>query len=394
MIEAPVMVQDRGSGDLNPVSGREFQGLAIAVPTSTFNRERNMLMPRPVKGHPVRCLMKRLTLLACAAFSLTGAVRAEPLAGYDRFDLASTHRSAPIAASLWYPVGTPTYRGLIGDNPVFQGTYAYVGAAMAPGRHPLVLLSHGSGGNMDGLGWLSSRLALKGAIVLAVNHQGSTSGDSSPRRSVRLSERADDLKEALDHVLADPQISARIYPDRIVTLGFSLGGATALDLAGARNDKALYKTYCERFPDAADCAFFRKGGVDTANMPDAFVGDMRDRRVRAAIAIDPGMTWAMTPESVRAMDLPVLLINLGGESLWKAIDVSAGGSGLAENLPKAEYSRIGPASHFTFLGLCKPDGARLLAEEQDDPVCTDPEGADRTKVHEAVAERIVRFLGL
>ena len=229
----------------------------------------------------------------------------------------------------------------MGDNAVFKGTSAYVGAAMAPGKHPLVLISHGSGGNMDGLGWLSSRLALKGAIVAAVNHPGSTSGDSSPRRSVRLSERADDLKALLDHVLADPELASRVDPARIATLGFSLGGATALNLAGAVTEAALYKPYCGRFPNAADCVFFAKGGVDFANLPASFSGSMRDPRVTAAIAIDPGLTYTMTPQSIEAIDLPVLLVNLGGDDLWNAIDVSAGGSDLAGRLPKAEYARFG-----------------------------------------------------
>lgn len=338
--------------------------------------------------------MKRLSLLAVAALVFAGTAAAAPIAGYDRFEITAPNRSGPVAASIWYPVGTPTYRGLIGDNAVFEGTSAYVGAAMQEGRHPLVLLSHGSGGNMDGLGWLSSRLALKGAIVLAVNHPGSTSGDSSPRRSVRLSERAGDLKAALDHVLADPEIASRIDPARIATLGFSLGGATALNLAGAQTDKGLYKAYCERFPDAADCVFFKKGGVDTGNMPDAFTGDMRDPRVSAAIAVDPGMTYAMTAESVSAMNMPVLLVNLGGDDLWAAIDVGAKGSGLATRLPKADYARFAPANHFTFLATCKADGRRLLEEEKDDPVCDDPQGANRAAIHEAVAERIEAFLGL
>lgn len=338
--------------------------------------------------------MKRLTSLAGAILLTAGAACAEPYAGYDRFEITAPDRAGPVAASVWYPAAKVTYRGLVGDNPVFQGTSAYVGAAMAEGKHPLVLVSHGSGGNMDGLGWLSSRLALKGAIVAAVNHPGSTSGDSSPRRSVRLSERANDMKALLDHVLADPELANRIDPARIVTLGFSLGGATALNLAGAITDSKLYKPYCDRFPDAADCVFFAKGGVDFTRMPEAFSGDMRDRRITAAIAVDPGLTYAMTQQSIEAMTLPVLLVNLGGDELWKAIDVSARGSDLADRMPLAEYTRFGPAHHFTFLGLCKPEGRALLAEEKDDPVCDDPAGADRAQIHEAVVARIAAFLGL
>ena len=339
--------------------------------------------------------MNRTLVVALAAIGLASVAAADPIAGYDRFEIAAPHRAAPVAASIWYPPGTPTYRGLIGDNAVFEGTSAYVGAAIAEEQFPLVLLSHGSGGNMDNLSWLSSRLALRGAMVLAVDHPGSTSGDSSPRRSVRLAERAADLRAALDHVLADPAFAPHVDRLRIAALGFSLGGATALNLAGARADRDLYRDYCARFGEAAvDCVFLAKGGVDLANLPDAFEEDMRDPRVGAAIAIDPALTYAFTEASIAQMDLPVLLINLGGEDRWMAADVSERGSNLTGRLPRAEYATVGPANHFTFLALCKPAGREILAEERDDPICDDPAGTDRAAIHEQIVERIATFLRL
>ena len=70
--------------------------------------------------------------------------------------------------------------------------------------------------------WLSSRLAARGAIVLAVNHPGTTSGDSSPRRTTRLAPRAADLGAALEAVLGDPQFAPHIDRERISAVGFSL----------------------------------------------------------------------------------------------------------------------------------------------------------------------------
>jgi predicted dienelactone hydrolase len=339
--------------------------------------------------------MKRTFAVALTAIGLASAAAADPIAGYDRFEIAAAHRTSLVAVSIWYPVGAPTYRGLIGDNAVFEGTSAYVGAAIAEGRFPLLLLSHGSGGNMDNLSWLSSRLALQGAMVLAVNHPGSTSGDSSPRRSVRLAERAADLSVALDYILADPTFAAHVDRSRITSLGFSLGGATALNLVGARTDRGLYRDYCGRFGgEPADCAFLAKGGVDLANMPDAFEGDMRDPRIGSAVAVDPALTYAFTDASVAAMDLPVLLINLGGEERWMAVDASARGSNLTGRLPRVEYATASPASHFTFLALCKPGGRERLAEERDDPVCDDPAGTDRAGIHDEIVERIAEFLRL
>lgn len=335
-------------------------------------------------------------LAAIVTCSLTSALPAfaDPLAGYDQFTVKASHRNGPVAASLWYPVGTPTYRGLVGDNRVFKGTSASMGAAVAKGRHPLVVLSHGSGGNMDGLGWLSSQLALRGAMVLAVNHPGSTTGNPSPRRSVRLDERAADLRAALDTVLSDPNFAPHIDTKRITSLGFSLGGATALNLAGARLDRGQYKDYCTRFKDESDCVFLSKGGVDLAQLPEAFDSDMRDSRIASAVAVDPAFTYAFTDDSIAGMKLPILLLNLGDAKRWKASDVTDKGSDLLRRLPDAHYVAIEPAHHFNFLAECKPEGRKLLEQEADDPVCDDPPGTDRRQVHGKIIERIAAFLRL
>jgi predicted dienelactone hydrolase len=333
---------------------------------------------------------KRLLTGLALGLGIASPAVADPLAGYDRFTVVAAHRAAPVAASLWYPAGTPTNRGLVGDNPVFKGTYALVGATIAEGRHPLVVLSHGSGGNMDGLSWLSSGLALRGAMVLAVNHPGSTSGDSSPRRSIRLDERAADLRAAFDTLLSDPAFAPFIDPTRITSFGFSLGGTTALNLAGIRMDRGLYGRYCRERADQADCRFFTKGGVNIDSLPAAIEADMRDPRIGAAVVVDPGMTYGFTDRSIMAATLPVLVINLGGAERWKAADVTASGSNLVPRLPDVRYEAIAPANYFTFLAECKPAGRALLAEERDDPVCDDPEGTDRALVHARILDRWAR----
>lgn len=171
-------------------------------------------------------------ILAALTSLLVHTAQAGGLPGYDRLDVRSQHRAYPIAASVWYPMGSATYVSRVGDNPIFKGTPVMLGAGLATGKHPLVLFSHGSGGNMDSMGWLSGALAQRGAMVLAVNHPGSTSGDSSPRRSTQMTTRAQDLSAALDALLADPAFAGYVDPARIYAVGFSLGGATALNLGG------------------------------------------------------------------------------------------------------------------------------------------------------------------
>ena len=337
--------------------------------------------------------MQRLALFSFLALSQAVPAAADMLPGFDRFDLMADHRARPIVASIWYPAANPTYRAPVGDGPIFDPTFAFVGPAVSEGEHPLVLLSHGSGGNADSLGWLTSGLVAQGAIVLAVNHPGSTSGDSSPRRSVDLEARANDLSAALDMLLADPAFAPYVDEDRIGVVGFSLGGATALGLAGVRFDGTVQDANCKTGPDAADCVFFRLGNVRFADYP-GYEADARDPRIKRAAIVDPGFGGSADPGSLQEALAGMTLINLGDADRLGAADVGPDGNDLANRLPDANYVEIAPANHFTFLGTCQARAAEMLAEEGDDPICTDPEGVDRAAVHGELVDVIAASLGL
>lgn len=334
--------------------------------------------------------MRRLAILS---LFLAMPAAADTLPGYDRFAVEADHRTDGIAASVWYPAGTDGEPTAVGRGPIFEPVSARMGADVADGSYPLVLLSHGSGGNADGLGWLSAALVADGAVVLAVDHPGSTTGDSSPRRAIDLAARAADLSAALDVLLADPVFADRIDRDRIGAVGFSLGGTTALGLAGLRFDAAAQDARCATLPDAADCGFFLRDGGTFADEP-GFEGDAKDPRIARVVAVDPGFGHSVEAASLPAVDVPVALVNLGDTHRLPAVDVGPDGNGLAQRLSGAAYTVVAPATHFTFLAPCRAGAAEILAEEGEDPICTDPDGVDRRAVHAALVDIVARGLGL
>lgn len=335
-----------------------------------------------------------LGLLAALSFSIPAHAKGD-LAGYDRFDVVASHRSMPLAASIWYPAGTRIYSAPVNKGPIWKSTKAYIGAAIAPGKYPLVLLSHGSGGNMDAIGWLSSELALRGAMVVAVNHPGTMSGDSSPRRTPSIGPRAADITAALDQVLANPEFAPYIDLDQIAVAGFSLGGSTVLNLAGLRFDRDLYRQYCNRFGDTVqDCAFLRRGGVNFDQLPADLSANSKDPRIQQFIAIEPGMTDAVDENSIKDIDGDLLFIRLGRENGWRASDLEATGSNLLAKLDDPKYAVFAPANHLTFLGECVPGAAEMLAQMEDDPICSDPAGTDRGLIHARIIDEISAFLSL
>ncbi len=339
--------------------------------------------------------MKKALLIASLVSIYAGTALALPKVGFDRFNIHSNHRAVPISAAIWSPVGKATYSSLVGDSAIFEGEKVYLGAALPDEKMPLIVISHGSGSSIDGTAWLASGLAERGALVLVMNHPGTTTGDSSPRRTVRLSERAADLSVALDHVLSDPYFVERIDTNRISAVGFSLGGTTVLGISGLRLDPEAYSSYCETSGNQAqDCLFLARGGVDLGRLPPEFSTGMSDSRFRKIVAIDPGFTYAANYESAKMIDAPVLLLTLGDDFPWFAVDVRTEGSGLVDILPHVEHVVVPKAYHYSFLPICKEGAAKLLIEEGEDQICDDPVGSNRAEAHTQSINEIARFLKL
>ncbi|WP_417583363.1 alpha/beta hydrolase family protein [Pelagibacterium sp.] len=339
--------------------------------------------------------MKPVLSAFAVVLSLASPAAADPLVGFDRLDIQAKHRSSPLSAAVWYPTGRKTYAAPIGDSLVFEPVEAYIGAALPDENLPLIVVSHGSGSSIDGTAWLAAGLAGRGAMVLVMNHPGTTSGDSSPRRTVRLSDRSADMSASLDAILSDPAFSDRIDSARISALGFSLGGAAVLGIAGVRFDANAYANYCQTAGDAAqDCLFLARGGVDLDALPSEFSADMADPRFTSIVAIDPGFTYAATANSAASVNVPVQIVSLGDTYPWFSVDVRAQGSGLIDRLADVEHAVIPNAFHYSFLPICNDNAAQLLIEEGEDPICDDPDGWDRATAHAASIEAISRFLDL
>jgi dienelactone hydrolase len=111
---------------------------------------------------------------------------------------------------------------------------------------PLVLVSHGIGGSRFGYSYLGRHLADQGYAALHVQHVGSDNRlwrgnpfDLLSRLNGAATEaeaiaRAQDLRFALDRLLADPTLAERVDASRIAVVGHSYGANTALLAAGAR----------------------------------------------------------------------------------------------------------------------------------------------------------------
>ena len=327
--------------------------------------------------------MLRIAMLACA---LAGPSAAD--VGYLATEIAADHREVPLPLHLWYPAEPGTPAEAIGRNAMFVGSQAHPGAEPIGERAPVVLMSHGSGGNAAALGWIAAALAERGMIVAAPDHPGTTSGDSLPERTIMPWERAWDMTVVLDRLERDPPEGLAPDIDRVAALGFSLGGHTALRLLGARASKDAFIDYCEG-NEALDCGWLAEGGVDLGSIEALlYEGQDRDPRVDAAVAVDPALAHATVGGSLEAIDVPVLLVSLGAEGTIPAgLEVDA----IAGALPTARRHFVEGAVHFSFLGECRRLGRIVIGAMEEEPICEDPR-RPRAEIHDELREVIGDFL--
>jgi predicted dienelactone hydrolase len=215
--------------------------------------------------------------------------------------------------------------------------------------------------------------------------------------NAKLWERARDIGRVIDELLVDPAFKDRIDPERIAVIGHSMGGYTAMAVAGARLDLDLAQKDCMDHPELAVCDWYRHHGAEaTPELAAAYGQDLTDPRVKAVVSLDLGFVGALAPSSLRAISIPVLVMAAGSPNPQLPAQLES--RRLVAMLPPAttSYVEIPDASHFSFMGACQPGGYEILkAEEPDDAVfCLDGVGGTRSRaeLHDAMLADITAFL--
>jgi predicted dienelactone hydrolase len=353
-------------------------------------------------------LVKRLALVLTVALmtGLAAAQDARPVGATTRRFVpqgsynwrgAATHA---LITTVWYPAA-PGTRGspqVIGppNAPLFTlGEWA-PDAAPATGRFPLVVMSHGTGGSAQIMGWLGSGLASHGYVVAAVNHPGNNALEAyTPEGFLVWWERARDLSTTIDFVLRDPVLAAIIDPGRIGAMGFSLGGYTMFEIAGARTDPALLQKYCQA-PDARGCddppefpnlsarrAELQKSSASFKDATSRAGDSYRDARVRAVFAIAPALGPVLKEDSLRSLSIPIQI--LAGEA-DQIVPIGPSAQRLAQLTPRAALTLLPSVGHYTFLATCTDAGRRAQPQ-----LCADSPDVNREAIHRRTIELAAQF---
>lgn len=315
--------------------------------------------------------------------------------GVQQLQIASQERAANLQVTVWYPALPGGKKVILGENIFFEGTPAMRDAPIANSRFPLILLSHGAGlgGRAEAMSWLATPLAEKGFIVVAPTHPGNTGPDRSALETMKLWLRASDLSETLNAIEKNTAFRAHINFDKIGVLGMSMGGGTALSIAGARIAPELLMSYCDTMDlNASLCDWVRLSGVDLRKInPELASRDNQDNRIKFAMAIDPVPSDTFAVNTFSGITIPVMLVNLGKK---EDIPKTAQASKVAAVIPDSTYKIIENASHFSMFGLCKPNAPEIAKEEGiDEPICKDGDQGSRSEIHTRLIDMVAEAFG-
>ncbi len=300
----------------------------------------------------------------------------------------------PLSGHIWYPTPTPEHAPKSDRSQVWEMAPADPGAEIADGTYPLLVVSHGMFGNAFNQAWLGSELARRGYVVAMVNHPGTSSFLRDPVQAQQLWERPKDLTRLITYLTERSTWQDYIDQSRISAAGHSLGGFTVLLASGARFDGDLYDAGCfgdTRLPVV--CDIFQGWSVaETPADRAAMTQSLSDPRIGKIISLDLGGTPLLSKKSLSEFDIPVLVVGSGRADL---LDQDLESRALANALPKelVQHLELKDAGHFDFIGVCKPGGRQILAQEEpgEEILCVQG-GLERKVQHQRILEEITAFL--
>ncbi|MDE1148146.1 MAG: hypothetical protein PW843_16215 [Azospirillaceae bacterium] len=284
----------------------------------------------------------------------------------------------PVEVAIWYPTDAPA-------QPTAVGPLVQTVAPDAPVRGtglPLVVVSHGNGGNATGHADTAWALADAGFVVAALTHTGDNVKDQS--RATDLPNRPRQLRLLISHITAT--WADVVDGHRVGAFGFSAGGFTVLAAAGGQLDLAAIGPHCAAHPDFFDCRLMaaRPPAGMSSGHPMGRPRVTPDPRIRALVVAAPALGFAFTGGGLKDVTAPV--------QLWRAAD--------DEILPHPYYAEavrlalptppeshvVDHARHFDFLVPCS-----ATLEQAVPALCQSEPGFDRAAFHRDFNAAVVAF---
>lgn len=267
-----------------------------------------------------------------------------------------------FAMTVMYPTDEPEKEERLGPYSV----EAARDASPRAGIHPLVLLSHGTGGTPFVYRSIARHLARNGFIVGLPEHPHNNRNDNSWEGTVQnLLHRPRHLRLAADWFYQDEAFKGLVKPEGHSVIGHSMGGYTALAAAGG-----VPASFPHESPDG------RAQPIDVE----------RDPRIRSIVLLAPASVWFREEGALSGVRLPILMLDAERDPYTPPYHAQIVLNGVADP-SKVRYRTVKNAGHFAFLS---PFPAEMVSTSF--LPSQDPPGFDRAGFHVELQDEIAKFL--
>lgn len=317
------------------------------------------------------------------------------------YDLSRSNWSGngprPVNTTIWYPAPAQSVEVKWKSELFYFGVNALDAPMEITKKTPLILLSHGTGGSMAQLSWLAEGLVREGFIVAGVNHHGNTATEALDINAfVLTAERAKDLSFLLSTLLEHEDFFSVIDDQHIGVAGFSLGGYTAVSLAGGqltldkwrmRCKKDIANPMCHLPPEAKGLtASYEVFEQKTEFLSNAYKRDSQstcDSRIRAVYAIAPALVSIMSKDELACVKVPTRVVLAKND---KQVLHFITKEKLESSVPQVDILTIPDTGHYTFLAKGTLKG-KILARR----LCMDSLRVRRSRMHSHIVNDACLF---
>jgi predicted dienelactone hydrolase len=298
----------------------------------------------------------------------------DPAEGGRPLDLMLIYPAAPAADAVPFEIFLATNLHLYKDAPIVSDDL----------KHPLIMFSHGAGGNGSVYAWFGEYLASHGYLVAMVYHYRANTFDSSALYvRNRIWQRPRDISLDLSYLLRNKVWGPHIDANQIGVAGHSQGGFTSLWIGGAKVNPDLFLAYQRGWKNNPTVPAYLR---DQMSLDAGPARALRDDRVKAAFAMAPGdiQGFGMDAAGLGQMAIPTYLIVGAGDTTTPPKENAAFA---AKHIPHAQLDVLpGQVNHEIFDNECDQVGRDNYPE-----ACTDAPGVDRAKLHEYIGNAALKF---
>lgn len=232
---------------------------------------------------------------------------------------------------------------------------------------PVIVISHGLGLNSSNFRYLGKYLANYGFAVVIPNHPSSYEekvksliNSNQVIQAHEFKDRPLDIKYILDQLESDPQFQKRLNFQQVGVFGQSLGGYTALALAGAKINFQQLKKDCDidKLRNTWNMSLLLQcRALELPNQSEKEY-NLQDKRVKAAIAVNPITSSIFGQVGLSQISTPIMIIGSSEDTVAPALYEQILPFSWLTYPHKYLVMLLG-ATHFSTIGNSNPESTQI-----------------------------------